>query len=247
LERLDAVIHLAGESIGSGLWTSRRKYLLRESRLTGTVNLCRLLSETRHRPRLFLAASAVGFYGNRGDEVLTEDSPGGTGFLAELCRDWEAAAKSCAATGMQTVHLRIGPVLSAQGGMLARVLPLFRLGLGGVLGAGAQQMSWISLDDIVDAVCFLLTAERASGSFNLTSPKPVTNQFFTRTLGDVLNRPARLPVPAFLLRLLPGSMADEMLLASTRVIPQRLLDAGFRFTHTDLRVALQDTLQTSST
>lgn len=238
LDGFDVVVHLAGESIASGLWTRSRKQRIRDSRVVGTQHLCRLLTSVECKPSVLLAASAIGYYGSRGDNILTEESPPGQGFMADLCRDWERATTACAQAGMRVACLRIGPVLSGSGGLLARATPPFRLGLGGRIGSGSQYMSWITLEDLVAAVDFILNDPSASGAYNMTTPHPVTNAQFTRTLAKALHRPALMPVPAFALKLLPGNMAEEMFLMSSRVLPQRLLDAGFRFRFPKLDDAL---------
>jgi uncharacterized protein (TIGR01777 family) len=234
----DAVIHLAGENLAAGRWTPARKARIRTSRVQGTRALTDSLVRLEQPPRVLLFASAIGIYGNRGDEMLTEASPLGRGFLADVCQEWEAAAQSGRDHGLRVVHLRLGVVLSEDGGALAKMLPLFRLGLGGPLGDGCQFWSWIGLADVVQAVQHLLTAEALSGAVNLTAPQPVTSREFSRTLGEVLGRPAWLPTPAWLLRLAAGQMADEALLASARVLPSKLLATGYIFQDASLRSAL---------
>lgn len=239
---IDAAVHLAGESI-AGRWTEAKKQRIRDSRVKGTRLLARTLAGMSPAPGVLLSASAVGIYGDRGDEVLTEDSPHGTGFLPEVGSAWEEAAQPAAEAGIRVVCMRMGVVLAREGGALARMLPPFRLGLGGSLGGGRQWMSWIALADVTAAMLHLLEAESLSGPVNLTAPNPVTNREFTRTLARVLGRPAFLSVPAFALRLAFGEMADEALLASTRVLPRRLLDSGFTFRHPELEGALRAVLQ----
>jgi len=209
----------------------------------GTSLLARTLAGMSPAPGVLLSASAVGIYGDRGDEVLTEDSPPGTGFLPEVGRAWEQAAQPAAEAGIRVVCLRMGVVLAREGGALARMLPLFRLGLGARLGSGRQWMSWIALADATAAMLHLLQADSVSGPVNLTAPNPVTNREFTLTLARVLRRPALLSVPALALRVVFGEMADEALLASTRVVPRRLLDSGFSFQHAELEAALRAVLQ----
>jgi uncharacterized protein (TIGR01777 family) len=238
LEGLDAVVHLAGENIAGGRWTAARRDRIRRSRIDGTALLAGTLARLARPPRVFVCASAVGYYGDRGDEVLHEDSGSGAGFLADLCRDWEAAASPARAAGIRVVYARSGTVLSAAGGMLPRVLPLFRLGLGGVLGSGAQYLSWIALADHIGALQYILGADGIAGPVNLVAPHAVTNREFTRALGRALRRPTPLPVPAAALRLAFGRLADEALLASTRVEPARLLASGYRFRYPDLGAAL---------
>lgn len=232
----DAVLHLAGENVASGRWNASRRARIRASR----VDASRLLVGTLLRcgpPRIHLQASAVGFYGDRGDEVLTESSPPGEGFLASVCREWEAAASPLAEAGCRVAFLRFGMVLSRSGGALARMLPAFRLGLGGPLGSGRQWLSWIGLEDVVRAVPFLLEHE-VHGPVNLVSPHPVRQREFARALGAVLRRPALMPAPAPLLRLLLGDLANELLLSSQRAVPRALEDAGFRFAHPEIGGAL---------
>ena len=244
LHGVDAIIHLAGENIGTR-WTEARKARIVASRVKGT----RLLSETvghmANPPTVMISASAVGIYGNRGDEILTEQSSlgGAHDFLVATGRQWEAGADAARAAGIRVVHPRFGLVLSRRGGALGRMLLPFRLGVGGRLGPGSQWMSWISIDDVVSALIFLMANETAVGPVNVTSPEPVRNRDFTRTLGRVLSRPTVLPVPAHGLRLIFGEMADATLLASTRVVPQRLLQLGFRFQHSALEPALRAVLR----
>jgi uncharacterized protein (TIGR01777 family) len=209
-----------------------------DSRVDTTHALASVLAGLRQPPKALLVASAVGIYGDRGDELLDESSTAGCGFLAELCQQWEAAAQPAVDAGIRVVHLRLGVVLGPGGGALAKMLPLFRLGLGGRIGNGQQWMSWISLHDAVGAMLFALETLPLKGAVNLTAPTPVTNATFTRTLAGKLRRPAFLPAPAIALRLAFGQMADETLLASARVIPKKLLDAGFDFTHRTVEEAL---------
>ena len=229
----DAIIHLAGEPIASGYWTSARKERLRESRIASTAYIseaiARSFSANREKPAVMIVASGVGIYGDRGDELLTEDSHAGTGFLAILARDWEAAADPARQAGVRVVHLRLGVVLAKNGGALAKMLPAFRIGLGARLGDGRQWTSWIALDDVVRAIEFILTHPDISGPVNLVAPGTVTNAEFTRELAVALHAKARLRVPAFVLAAAGGDMAREVLLASQRVIPQRLTNASFAF------------------
>jgi hypothetical protein len=242
LEGLDAVVHLAGEHIAGGRWTRTRKARILSSRVQGTRLLSEKLAGLSHPPQVLVCASAVGYYGDRGAEELSEDSPPGRGFLAEVCRAWEGAADPARAAGIRAVHLRFGMVLSAQGGALPRMLPPFRLGLGGRLGSGVQWMSWIHLEDAVAAIGHVLERENLGGPFNAVSPSPCANAEFTRTLGRVLRRPALIPVPAWALRLALGEMARELLLSSARALPSRLLESGFRFEHPELEAALRHLL-----
>jgi uncharacterized protein len=238
LDGLDAVVHLAGKPIDSR-WTEANKKAIRDSRVRGTKMLAEAVSRLPTRPKVFISASAVGFYGSRGDESLDETSAPGRGFLADVCRQWEEAAAAARGAGIRTVQLRSGLVLSRKGGMLARVLPLFKMGAGGVVGTGRQWMSWISLADATAAIQFAIGAMTLSGPVNLTAPQPVCNAEFTRTLGKVLGRPRLVPLPAFAVKLLLGEMGDELLLAGQKVLPRKLLDAGFHFAHSDLESALR--------
>lgn len=242
LEGLDAVLHLAGENIAAGRWTRRRKARIRESRAVGTRLLSRTLAGLADPPGVFISASAVGFYGDRGEGQLDERSPPGSGFLAEVCRQWEAATEPAAGAGIRAVQLRTGMVLAAHGGALAKMLPIFRLGLGGRLGSGRQYVSWITLDDVAGAVGRVLLDETLRGPVNLVAPQPVTNRRFTAALGRVLKRPTWLPAPALALRIVLGQMAEELLLAGARVMPKRLLDAGYQFLHPELEAALRHVL-----
>lgn len=242
LEGIDAAVHLSGESIGAGRWSEERKHVLRESRVGSTRLLAEALARAARRPRVLVVASATGYYGDRGDALLEESASSGDGFLAALCRDWEAAAKPATRAGIRVANLRIGVVLSAAGGALPALLPLFRLGLGGRLGNGRQYFPWIALDDLVRVVDFVIGSDALRGAVNATSPSPVTNAEFTRVLARVLRRPAFLPAPAFALRLVLGEFAREGLLASQCVVPRRLLDAGFAFRHPDLEGALRHAL-----
>jgi uncharacterized protein (TIGR01777 family) len=237
----DAVVHLAGRNL-AGRWSVQLKREIRESRLLGTATISRTVAAAFRacgKPSVLLSASAIGYYGNRGSELLTESSANGTGFLAELCRDWEAAASPAAEAGVRLVLSRLGVVLSDEGGALARLLPIFGLGLGGRIGNGRQYWSWIALQDVVGAIEYAIANPSLSGPVNLTAPNPVTNAGFTAALARALRRPAVFPVPAFALRLALGEMADEALLASQRVQPEKLLKAAFRFTHPQLDEALE--------
>jgi hypothetical protein len=248
LEGMDAIIHLAGENVGAR-WTAARKRQIRSSRTQSTRLLSETIARARRRPRALVSASAIGIYGNRGDEVLTENSPAGDAaldFLVEVGREWEAAAEPARASGVRVIHPRFGLVLSPEGGALKKMLPPFRLGLGGRLGSGTQWMSWISIDDVVGAILHVLLTESFSGPVNLVAPEPVRNRDFTAILGQVLSRPTLFAVPAAALRLTLGEMATSTLLASARVLPKRLLAAGYRFEHPDLDTALRHVLQVSS-
>ena len=242
LEGCDAVVHLAGENVGAGRWTAARKAAIRDSRVKGTRLLCDALAGLARPPKTLVCASAVGYYGDRGEEVLTEESPPGAGFLPGICREWEAASVAAARKGIRVVALRIGMVLSPKGGALARMLPLFRAGLGGVLGSGKQYVSWVALDDLTGIVLHALSREELRGPVNAVTPRPVTNRELTEALGKVLSRPTLLPVPSFALRLAVGEMADPLLLASARVAPRRLEETGYRFRFPELRAALRHLL-----
>ena len=238
----DAVVHLAGDSIMGLRWTTEKKRRIRESRTTATRLLVQTLTRLEKPPAVLVSASGIGYYGSRGDETLTEDSRPGTGFLAELARDWEAATAAAIAQGIRVVNLRLGVVLSARGGALATMLTPFRMGLGGVIGDGTQWMSWIALDDVTGAIRHALATNALRGPVNAVAPTPVTNAEFTRTLGRVLGRPTVLPLPAFAARLTLGEMADELLLASQRVVPARLHATGYRFGQPALEEALRTAL-----
>jgi len=239
LEGFDAVVHLAGENVASGRWSEAKKRRIRESRVHGTRVLSEALAAVSQPPKVFASASAVGYYGHRGGERLDEQCPPGSGFLAEVCRDWEHTTQLAAAMGIRVVLLRIGLVLAAHGGALPKMLPALRRGLGGRLGNGRQYVSWITLDDVVGAIDHLLADDSLSGPFNLTAPRPVQNRYFTQILARALNRRAILPAPAFLLRAVLGEMADELLLAGARAIPKGLRDSGYEFRDPELDAALQ--------
>ena len=236
----DAVVHLAGETV-VGRWTEEKKKAIRESRVQGTRNLAAALAQSDAKPRVLVCASAVGFYGSRGEELLREDSPAGQGFLPEVCREWEDASRIAAEAGIRTVNIRIGLVLSAKGGALANMLKPFKLGLGGRIGSGQQWWSWIHVDDIVGGIHHAIGAESLSGPVNLVAPNPVRNAEFTKVLASVLGRPAFFPVPEFALRLAFGKMAaEELLLASQRVEPGKLGASGYAFRFRELRPALEN-------
>ncbi len=241
LEGFDAVIHLGGEPI-FGRWTPEKKAQIRDSRVKGTRFLAESASQLAHPPKIFLCASAIGIYGDRGSETLSEESAPGTGFLAETGIAWEKACEPAAQKGLRVVNLRTGVVLTAKGGALKKMLPPFRFGVGGVLGTGQQVMSWISLPDELGAIHHALTTESLRGPVNLVAPNPVTNREFTKALGSALHRPTFIPVPAFVVHLLFGEMGQELLLASTRVEPKRLKSTGYRFQHPDLDTALRSLL-----
>ena len=246
LDGVDAVVHLAGASIGGRRWNEAYKRVVLESRTSGTSLLASTLAGLTRPPRVFLSASGVGFYGSRGSEVLTEDSLAGTGFLADVVTQWEASAQSAIDAGISTTFLRSGVVQAAHGGALQKQLPLFRFGLGGRIGSGTQYLPWITLEDEVRAISFLLE-HQIEGPVNLTAPNPVTNLIYTKALGRVLGRPTLLPVPAPAPKLVLGSeMTEELLLASQRALPSRLEAAGFSFAHREIEPALRSVLDRSA-
>lgn len=237
---LDAVVHLAGSPIAAGRWTAERKRAIRESRTLGTRNLIDGLADAGLTPEVFLSASAVGYYGLAGDERLTEESTAGSDFLAQVCKDWEEEARRAGTLlGSRVAHLRTGVVLAPEGGMLGRLLPVYRLGLGGPVGSGLQFLPWIAIDDVLGIVDFLLRRGGAGGPFNLTAPAPVRMRDFARALGAAVGRPARLRLPAGVVRLLFGEMGDATLLSGQRALPERLLASGYDFSHPDLPGALE--------
>ncbi len=239
----EAVIHLAGESIASR-WTDAKKKAIRDSRVLGTRHLAQALAHTASPPRVLISASAIGFYGDRDDEILREDSASGrAGFLPEVCREWEAAAEPAANAGIRTAFLRTGIVLSAEGGALKKMLPPFRMGLGGKIGSGRQWMSWIDLHDEIGVIRHILGNDTLRGPVNTVSPNPVTNAEFTKTLASVLSRPAIFPMPSFAAHLVFGQMGDELLLGSQRVEPAKLTASGYVFQKPDLRQALSAILK----
>lgn len=242
LEGVEAVVHLAGENIASGRWTTERKEEIRRSRVEGTRKLCESLARMARPPRVLVSASAIGFYGSRGAEELREDSAPGSDFLAQVCREWEAATEPASRAGVRVVHLRFGVILSPAGGALKKMLLPFKLGAGGRIGSGEQYMSWIALDDAIGAIQHALLTDALKGPVNAVAPTPVTNAEFTRSLGRVLSRPAIAPMPAFAARLAFGEMADALLLSSARVIPTWLQASGYHFRHPDLEGALRHLL-----
>lgn len=242
LSKADAVVHLAGRNIAALRWTPRVRREILGSRTRGTRLLAETMAGLPDGPRVLVTASGINFYGDRGDELLTENSPSGQGFLAEVCRQWEGAADPARAAGIRTVHVRTGLVLTPGGGLLPRVLPLFRVGLGGRLGSGRQWWSWVTLDDVVGIYRHAVTAAKASGPLNATAPDPVTNAQFTAVLARVLRRPALLPVPRFGPRLLVGQLADELLFSSARVHPAATESSGYTFQHPTLEPALRHLL-----
>jgi len=242
MEGFDAVIHLPGDPIGEGRWSVAKKRLIRDSRVPFTRRLAETLGALRKPPAVFVSASAIGFYGDRGDRVLREADGPGEGFLSEVCLEWESASEPAALAGVRVAQLRTGLVLTPAGGGLGPMLPIFRLGLGGRVGDGRQWWSFIALDDLIYAIHHILMNEKVRGPVNATSPEPVANAEFTRILGRVLNRPAVLPVPRMALELALGDMARPLLLASARVNPEKLLDSGFEFSYPTLEAALRHVL-----
>ena len=240
-----AAVHLSGANISAGRWTEKYKREIVSSRVQSTTALAEALSRLNPLPRVLVCASAIGIYGNRGDEVLTEESRPGTGFLAEMCLAWEAATRAAENAGIRVVHARFGVVLSPEGGALAKLLPMFRLGLGGNLGNGRAWMPWLTLRDAVGILRFCVDNENIRGPVNTVSPNPVTNAEFTRALGSAVHRPAILPAPAFALRLALGDMADQALLASARVVPAKLIEAGYRFADPEIAAALRSAVGAS--
>jgi uncharacterized protein (TIGR01777 family) len=238
----DAVVHLAGESI-AGRWTEEKKKRIRDSRVIGTRNLAQALAQTRRKPQMFICGSAIGYYGDRGDEILNESSKAGQGFLPDICREWEASTQPAIDAGIPTVHLRTGIVLSANGGALAKMLTPFKLGGGGRIGSGRQWMSWIDLQDMVGAIHHMLKNDLTHGPVNMVAPKPVTNAEFTTTLASVLSRPAIFPMPAFAVKLAFGEMGEALLLGSQRVEPTKLVTGGYPFRFKTLRDSLENILK----
>ena len=242
LEALDAVVHLAGENLASGKWTAEKKARIRDSRVEGTRLLCESLSQLTQPPKVLVCSSAIGFYGDRGDAIADEGAFSGSGFLAEVCHEWEDATVQASEAGIRVVNLRIGVVLSPAGGALARMLPPFKMGFGGKLGNGKQYISWIALDDAVKVIHHCITQDGMHGPLNAVTPNAVTNGEFTKILGRVLNRPTLFGMPAFMVRAVFGEMADEMLLSSTRVAPVRLEETAYSFHYPELEGALRHLL-----
>jgi uncharacterized protein (TIGR01777 family) len=236
--KLDTVIHLAGENIADSRWSQKKKDSILNSRVHGTRLLAETISQLEHRPELFISGSAIGYYGDTGDNIVDEDSPRGTGFLSDVATQWEAATQAAEDAGIRTIHMRTGIVLSPQGGVLQKMLFPFSMGLGGVVGNGQQYMSWISIDDVVGVIDTMLVNNEMTGPYNLVAPNPVTNYRFTKSLGKVLRRPTVSPLPAFIARMMFGEMADALLLSSSRVATSRLKSAGYTFTDRDLTETL---------
>ena len=239
LDGFDVIINLAGENLASGRWTDEHKRKIRDSRVNGTHLLSEALAKLTTKPMVLVCASATGIYGDRDDEVLDEQSESGGGFLAGVCREWEKACEPATKAGVRVVNLRLGPILARDGGMLAKLLTPFKMGMGGKVGSGKQYISWVALADAVSAIKLAIADQSLQGPLNVVSPNPVTNEEFTKTLGHVLNRPTALQMPAFAARLAFGEMADEMLLVSQRVMPRKLVSAGFQFQFPNLEKAIR--------
>ena len=242
LENFDAVVHLAGETVASENWSAEKKRKIRESRTVGTKILVDALRKTKSAPKILISASAVGFYGNREDEILTEDSAKGVGFFPDVCDEWEKESQKAADFGARVVNPRIGVVLAKDGGALEKMLTPFKFGVGGVVGSGKQWMSWIAIDDLISLIHFALENSELNGVINATAPNPVTNEEFTKTFGKVISRPTILPIPAFGIKLLFGEMGERLLLEGCRVIPKKAQDAGFEFQFVNLEDAIKQVL-----
>lgn len=239
---IDGIVHLAGENIASGKWSRKKKAKIRNSRIDGTKRLCKHILGLPIPPSVFVCASAIGYYGDRGIEFLNEDSSGGNGFLPDVCLGWEEATESVSKAGIRVVNVRFGVVLSKDGGALAKMLTPFKMKMGGKIGSGAQFMSWVARDDATGAIYHTLITDSLKGPVNVTAPSPVTNKEFTNTLGKVLNVPTVVPMPAFAAKLAFGEMAKDLLLASTKVAPKRLVDSGYKFQYPELEPALKHIL-----
>lgn len=242
LEGVDTVVHLAGENIAGSRWTAAVKQRIRSSRVEGTRNLVKSLALIKTPPKTLVCASAIGFYGHRGEERLDESSMVGSGYLSDVCKEWESEAQEAEKLGLRVVRLRIGVVLSKKGGALAKMLLPFKLGVGGIIGSGKQYWSWIGLNDLVRVISFCVENEAISGAVNAVSPNPMTNYDFTKAVGAVLHRPTIFPMPAFAAKLALGEMADDLLLSSIRVEPHKLQSLGFQFAQPDLTSALKHEL-----
>ncbi len=242
LEGVDTIVHLAGENIAAGRWTTALKDRIRRSRVEGTRSLVKSIASIQQRPKTLVCASATGYYGERGETILGEDATAGTGFLADVCRDWEHEAHAAAKLGVRVVTVRIGVVLSPKGGALAKMLLPFKLGAGGIIGSGKQYWSWIGLHDLVRVLAFCVENESVHGAVNGVSPNPMTNYDFTKGVGRALHRPTIFPLPAFVAKLALGEMANDLLLSSTRVMPKKLQDHGFQFDYPELVGCLEHEL-----
>ncbi len=243
LNGFDAVINLAGENVAEGRWTDEKKRRIHDSRVHGTHLLSEAIAKAPEKPQVFLCASATGIYGDRENETLDEQSESGGGFLAGVCREWEKATEPASKAGVRVVNLRFGPVLAREGGMMEKMLTPFKMGLGGKIGSGKQYISWVAIDDAVKAILLALKDSSIRGPLNVVSPNPVTNEQFTKALGEVLSRPTVMAMPAFAARLAFGEMADEMLLVSQRVVPKKLNQLGYEFTFPELESALRSYLR----
>lgn len=239
LTGVDAVIHLAGENI-FGRWNEKKKQAIYNSRVIGTDFLCKTLAQLDSKPSVFLCASAVGYYGDQGNEEMTESAPPGSSFLSQVCRDTEAATETAAQAGIRVVNMRFGMVLGSGGGALAKMLPAFKMGMGGPLGDGQQWVSWVSMEDVIGVMDFALNHKKLSGAVNVTSPQPVRNKEFAHTIGKVLHRPEPVPVPKSMLHLMFGDFADEALLNSTKAMPEKLTQTGYEFRYAGLQAALEN-------
>ncbi len=244
-EGVDGVVHLAGENIATGKWTKEKKEAIKQSRVEGTKTLCSNILKLPKPLKVLVCASAIGYYGDRGEEILNEESPRGDKFLSDVCVDWEEATREVSESGTRVVNLRFGVVLSQSGGALAKMLTPFRLGMGGRVGSGKQYMSWVAIDDVAGAIYHSLVNDSLIGPVNVTAPNPVTNREFTNILGRLLKRPTVMPMPAFAAKLAFGEMADELLLSSARVEPKKLLDTGYHFQYPNLKDALDHVLQST--
>lgn len=243
LEGFDAVVHLAGDNVASENWSDDKKRRIRESRTVGTKVLIDALKKCKQPPKTFVSASATGFYGNRGDEILTEDSEAGEGFLPDVCKDWESEIRKAGDFGARVVMLRIGIVLAKEGGALDKMLTPFKFGVGGVVGSGKQYMSWIVLEDLLRLIEFAVDTDSLRGPVNAVAPNPVTNEEFTKALGEVLGRPTFIPVPGFAITLLYGEMGEALVLGGNNVVPKKLQEVGFEFKHTEVGEALKAVLE----
>lgn len=240
--KLDAVIHLAGENIADSRWSQKKKDRILNSRVHGTRLLTEAITELKHKPELLISGSAIGFYGDTGDNIVDENSSRGSGFLSDIATQWESATQAAEDAGIRTIHIRTGIVLSPGGGVLQKMLLPFNMGLGGVVGSGKQYMSWISIDDVIRIIGYMLNDKKLSGPFNLVAPQPVTNDGFTKSLGRALHRPTAFPMPAFAARMMFGEMADALLLSSSRVASTRLNALGYSFVDDELDKALSHLL-----
>ncbi len=245
VRNIDAVVHLAGDNIAEGRWNERKKARILDSRVKGTNLLAEFFATSQHKPRVMVAASAIGFYGDRGEALVDEASASGTGFLADVVKQWEEATTAAVDAGIRVANVRLGVVLSARGGALKKMLIPFRMGLGGVIGSGKQYMSWVGIDDVVEIIQYVIANDSLRGPVNLVSPNAVSNREFTRMLGHVLHRPAIFPMPAFAARIAFGEMANDLLLASTRVEPKRLMENGYEFRYPELGQAFKHILDPS--